>query len=490
MNFKIVLKVWGLILFFVGTANALPLLVSFIYDDLCHGYFLKTLLVMCFVGLVAYFFGSRTIKDNDTNKNPGEIESCLIVVGAWILVPLFSSIPFYLSGEFGSFTNSVFETVSGFSTTGASILESIEDKPRSLLFWRSFIQFLGGMGIVVLTVAILPLLGIGGMQLYSREVPGPIQDRITPRIQDTARILWMLYTALVALQTLLYIAVGLPFFESITNSFATLATGGFSIMNASIGGHNSKAVEYITALFMLIGGANFTLHYYAIKHRTVKKYFSSEEFKIYITFVVVATLIIASVLFARGAVGLEEVFRKSLFQVISILTTTGFGTDDYTAWPVSLQFVLLLLMLIGGMGGSTAGGVKVGRVAIVLRHIKREFYRIINPGKVKFFFFEEKIIENEVLLKIFAFMFLYAALVVAFTFIIILTGVDFKTSFSSVISALSSVGPALGEAGPMSNYNFFSNVAKWVMIFAMILGRLEIFTVLIIFFPSSWKKEK
>jgi len=486
MNYKIILKIIGLLLIFIGLSMGLSVAWSVFFNDGQVRTFLYSIGATLAIGGVMYLYGGFKQSSETSNYNVTIKESFLIVAGGWFAVSLLSALPFYLSGHFGGFANAFFESVSGFTTTGASILTSIENVPKSLLFWRSFTHFLGGMGFIVLAVAILPLLGIGGLQLYKQEVPGVTQDKLTPRVQSTARYLWLIYIGLVAIQTVILTIEGMSFFDALNHSFATIATGGFSTKNSSVAGFNSPVIDYTIVLFMFLAGVNFSLHYAVIKYRSIKKFFESEEFNTYVYIVLAATTIL--VLYTTPELGFVDSLRYSLFQVVSIITTTGFATYNYLLWPVATHVIIVFLMIIGGMGGSTGGGLKVSRVIIVFKQIGAAVKKILNPDKVSLIYFEKKVLKDDILLRVLGFFGAYIVLL-GLTFIISMYGIDFTTSFTAVMSCLSNIGPGLGKVGPVENFNFIPDSAKWILSVAMIMGRLEIFTIIVLFTPSYWLKK-
>ncbi len=487
MNYKIISKVIGILLIFIGLSMGLPLAWSLYFNDGQLATFGISLGITFGIGVVMYFLGTLgTSRDLKNNYNVTIRESFLIVGGGWILVSLLGALPFYISGQFGGFTNAFFESASGYSTTGSSILTDIESISKSLLFWRSFTHFLGGMGFIVLAVAILPLLGIGGLQLYKQEVPGVTQDKLTPRVQITARYLWLIYVGLVAIETFILMLEGMSFFDSINHSFATIATGGFSTKNNSIAGFDSALIDYTITLFMFFAGINFSLHYAVIKYRSLKGFFDSEEFKVYLYTILGATAIIMTCTISD--LGFISSFRYAIFQVVAIITTTGFATYDYLLWPFLTHVVIVALMFIGGMGGSTGGGLKVSRVIIVFKQVHNAIRKILEPEKVHLIYFEKKVLKENMLLRVLGFFCTYMVLTLIFTLYISSLGIDFTTSLTSVISCLSNIGPGLGGVGPVENFNFIPTSGKWVLSIAMIMGRLELFTIIILFTPSYWTK--
>ncbi|OQY18114.1 MAG: potassium transporter [Desulfobacteraceae bacterium 4572_35.1] len=379
------------------------------------------------------------------------------------------------------------ETMSGFTTTGSTILTEIESLPHSILFWRSLTHWLGGMGIIVLSLAILPMLGVGGMQLFQAEVPGPTADRLKPRIQDTAKLLWGVYVILTAIETILLMAGDMSFYDAICHSFATLATGGFSTRNASVAAYDSAYIDWVITVFMFLAGVNFSLHYYALKGR-IGEYFRNEEFRfyLYITCAAIAVLMFMN----QGTVydSIIDNLRYSAFQTTAILTTTGFATADFELWPVLTQYLLVFLMFIGGCAGSTGGGMKVARIMLLLKHGTVQLYHLIHPRAVRLVKLGGTPVPAEVMQSILGFFALFMGIFIAASFLMAASGMDLVSGAAAVIATLSNIGPGLGSVGPVDNFAHVPAFGKGVLIICMLLGRLELFTVLVLFLPSFWRK--
>ena len=423
------------------------------------------------------------------SPRPAEItvrESFAVVTFGWLGAALFGSLPFILSGSIPSFTDAFFETMSGFTTTGASILTDIESLPHGVLFWRSLTHWLGGMGIIVLSLAVLPMLGIGGMQLYKAEIPGPVAEKLAPRIGQTAKILWTVYALISALETLALLLAGMNLFDALCHTFGTMATGGFSTKNASIA-HYGGLVQWIIILFMLIAGANFSLHYYALRGR-FRNYWRSEEFRFYLLIMLVGTVVLAAdnlaTIHPNPIVGL----RASIFQAVSITTTTGFVTADYEKWSASAQFILLLFMFIGGCAGSTGGSVKVLRVMVLFKQGLAEVRKLLHPRAVVPVRVDGQVVSPELSLNILGFTFLYLFLFSMASITMALLGLDLVSAIASVAATLGNVGPGLGSVGPTDNYAHVVPAGKWLLSFLMLLGRLEIYTVLVLFSRDFWRR--
>jgi trk system potassium uptake protein TrkH len=482
MNFKVIAHIIGFLLILTGLFMLPGILFSIYYKSDDIPALLISGIGTGLVGLIIWY----TTRQNE-NPQITKREGYLVVAFGWIIMSVFGATPFLIHGTIPSFTDAFFETVSGFTTTGASILTNIESVPYGLLFWRSMTHWLGGMGIIVLSLAILPILGIGGMQLYSAEVAGPSKDKIHPRIRETAKRLWGIYLILTAAETILLLFGGMSLFDALCHSFGTLATGGFSTKDISIAFFNSPYIEYVIIIFMLLGGTNFSLHYFAL-HGKIKSYFKDEEFNFYLSFVGVTTISTALFLFLYNSVALEKSFRDSAFSIVSILSSTGFTTVDYEKWHPFFTLMFLFLLLFGACAGSTSGGVKMIRYYILFKNSLYELKRLIHPQAVIPVRYNKRAISNDVISKIAAFVLLYLITFTSGSIILSFTGLEFSSSMGSVAACLGNIGPGLGSTGPGTNYAHVTNLGKWVLSFIMLLGRLELFTVLIIFSPSFWKE--
>jgi trk system potassium uptake protein TrkH len=421
-------------------------------------------------------------------KRPFELrirEAFLTVTLSWVTFSLFGSIPFMISGHIPNLTDAFFETVSGFTTTGATILTDIEALPRSLLLWRNMTQWLGGMGVIALAVAVLPFLGVGGVQLFKAEVPGPIKDKISPRISETAKILWGVYLLFTVAEILLLMLGGLSLFDSVCTTFGTLATGGFTPTHASIAAYPSPFVHYVIILFMFVAGVNFSLHYWALRGR-FHFYFSNPEFRFFLSVIVIATGLIIIARLVSGEVFSEEFFRSALFQTVSIVTTTGFVSHDYEKWPFVTQIILIALMLFGGCTSSTGGGMKNVRILVAFKFIGSELKKLFHPHGIFPIRMGNKTVPEGMVSNIIGFIALY--ILIFFLGVMAMTGLalDIDTSIGAVAATLGNVGPGIGKVGPVENYSHLPILGKWVLSFLMLIGRLEIFTVLVIFTRPFW----
>ncbi|MBF0183238.1 MAG: TrkH family potassium uptake protein [Magnetococcales bacterium] len=412
-------------------------------------------------------------------------DGILIVGLGWIMATVLAGLPFVFGGWMG-WIDSWFETASGFTTTGASILTDVEILPKSQLFWRSEIQWLGGMGILLLAIAILPFLGVGGMEILKAEVPGPTKDRLVPRVASTARILWVLYFAITVANIVAFMGSGMDFLEATDHAFATMATGGFSTRNASLAAFSPSAQWWCT-LFMFLAGINFLLHYRLI-YRGDTAVFRDTELRAYSGIVVVASLICGITLMVMQDKDLELAMRQAFFNVVSIITTTGFANDDFAKWPLFLQVILLNLMVVGGMAGSTAGGIKVVRLVMVWELFLAILDRLIQPRRITLPKYAGSVIPPEVmegsLIMVVVFLFVMLLSVIVLTAV----GLDFTTAFSASLACIANVGPGIAKVGPVENYAFIHDVGKLLLTITMIAGRLELFTILILFFPRFWKQ--
>lgn len=468
-------------------------LVSYLYDDGVTLQIFFAGLFTIIVGIVTMLFTARHKKE--MNKREGYV----VVTFGWIIMSLSGTLPYVLTESVPSFTNAFFETMSGYTTTGASILNDIEIIPKGVLFWRSTTHWLGGMGIIVLAIAILPLLGIGGMQLFAAEAPGPSGDKLHPRITDTAKRLWLIYLGYTVAETVLLQLAGMSFFDAINHSMATLSTGGFSTKNASVAyWNNQPIIQYIIIFFMFLAGANFVLGYFAFKGK-VQKIIKDEEFKLYFKFVVVFTIIAALIIYFKADVSIssidhamvwgkaESAFRHSLFQVLTIITTTGFVSADYTLWTPFLTVFFFGLMFLGGSAGSTSGGVKVVRHLILIKNGFLEFKRTLHPNAIVPVRYNNKAINRFIVFNVLAFFILYMLSFIIGALVFSMFDIDFESAVGLSASSLGNIGPALGKFGPVNNYAALPPLAQWWSSFLMLIGRLELFTVLILFTPFFWR---
>lgn len=471
----------------------LSTLMSLIYKDgVTFPLFLASLIALV-VGSLSMVITRKHIKE--INKREGFI----VVAFGWVIMALSGTLPYMLTATIPNFTEAFFETMSGYTTTGASILNDIEIMPEGILFWRSLTHWIGGMGIIVLAIAILPLLGIGGMQMFAAEAPGPNADKLHPRITDTAKRLWLIYFGYTAAETLLLKIAGMSFFDAINHALCTLSTGGFSTKNASLAYWNGQPIiQYIIILFMFLAGTNFVLSYFAFKGK-IQKVLKDEEFKLYFKFIAIFTIIAAIIIYFRADLSIssinhpmvwgkgESAFRHALFQVLAIVTTTGFVSADYTLWTPFLAVFFFGLMFLGGSAGSTSGSVKVVRHLILIKNGFIEFKRSLHPNAILPVRYNTKAISGDIVFNILAFFILYMLSFIVGALVFSMFQIDFESSIGLAASSLGNVGPALGDFGPVNNYAALPTLAKWWSAFLMLIGRLELFTVLVLFTPFFWR---
>ena len=481
MKVKIVLHVLSVITLILSLFIFLSALVALYYGEITSVFaFLKTLAIVIPLSLIIY-----SITGGARHQVLGTREGFLLVSCSWIAASLAGALPFVFSGAIPSYTDAFFETMSGFTTTGASILTDIESISHGMLFWRSMTHWLGGMGIVVLTVALLPLLGIGGIQLLKAEAPGPSMDKITPKITQTAKILWLIYVGFTVVEIILLMLGGMSLFDASTHTFGTLATGGFSTRGASVGAFDSAYIHIVITVFMIMAGMNFNL-YYKIISGNFSAFFKDTEMRVYLgIFFIITILISINLLSTYGSFG--KSLQYAGFQVASILTTTGYATTDFALWPAFSKNALFFVMFVGGCSGSTGGGIKVVRIVTLMKLAVHEMKQMVYPSGVFHLRINGVIMKKEIVYPIAGFFFLYLLLLLAVTLSVGSGGFDIITSFSTALVTLGNIGPGFGKIGPALNYSFYPVYIKWVLSLAMMLGRLEIYTVLILITPKFWR---
>ncbi|MBD0852491.1 TrkH family potassium uptake protein [Maribacter arenosus] len=492
LNSKIIIHLMGLLLLFNGLFMLFAAIMSGIYDDGATLDITLASITSMFIGITAMYF-TRNHKKEVKRK-----EGYIIVTFGWIVMSISGMLPYLFSGAIPDVTNAFFETISGYTTTGATILDDIEILPKGILIWRSLTHWIGGMGIIVLAIAILPLLGIGGMQLFAAEAPGPSADKLHPRITDTAKRLWYIYVGYTIAETILLKFAGMSFFDALNHSLATLSTGGFSTKNASLAYWNDQPlIQYIVIFFMFLAGSNFVLSYFAFKGK-IQRVLMDEEFKFYFTFILIFTVIVALGVYFQANVPVsdyhpmvngpaESAFRHGLFQVVSVITTTGFVTADFSNWTPFLKVLFFGLFFLGGSAGSTAGGIKVMRHLLIIKNGILEFKRTLHANAVIPVRYNNKTVREHIVYNIIAFFVLYMLLFIIGSLVLGFLGLDFESAVGGAASSLGNVGPALGSLNPLSNFNGLPLLGKWWLGFLMLLGRLELFTVLIILTPYFWK---
>ena len=481
INFKTIIRIIGILLLLETVMFLVCSSVSFYYRESDMLDFWKAGGITAGIGLLLAALGKGG--ERQLTRRDGYV----LVSFAWVAFSLFGMLPFYIGGYIPDIADAFFETMAGFSSTGATILDDIESLPHGILFWRSMTQWIGGLGIIMFTIAVLPIFGVSGLQVFAAEASGPTHDKVHPRIGITAKWIWSIYTGITTLLVCLLMLGGMDWFDSICHAFATTGTGGFSTKQASVAYYNSPYIEYVISIFMFISGINFTLVLLFV-NRKFKKFIGNAELKFYFGSVVLFTAVIAIVLYYTSPMGMEESFRKSLFQVISLQTSTGFATDDYMQWTPVLWGLLTIIMLMGACAGSTTGGLKCIRMVILTKVSRNEFKHILHPNAILPVRINKQVISPSIVSTVLAFCFIYISIIVIGTLLMMAMGVGAEESMGCVISSIGNMGPGLGETGPAYSWNALPDAAKWLLSFLMLLGRLELFTVLLLFTPDFWKR--
>ncbi|MEZ5042888.1 MAG: potassium transporter TrkG [Saprospiraceae bacterium] len=479
INIQPIIRVIGVLLLILGGLMFFCIPFSFYFDAGDEG----PLFWSGLIGVVIALPILRFVKSNGSIKKR---EGYLIVALGWLTMVTYGMLPFLFSGVIPTITDALFETVSGMTTTGASILEDIESTPEGILFWRSLTQWIGGMGIIVLTVAIFPLLGIGGIELFVAEAPGPTSDKLHPRIQETAKRLWFLYVALTGLLIGILYVLGMSFYDAFNHALTTMATGGFSTKNTSMAYFNVPAIQYVIVIFMFLAGTNYTVIYFAFKGE-FKKIWQSDEFRAYLFMVIGLGVLVTIGVHSVTNQSFEQSFRDSIFQIVSILTTTGFVSADYTSWSDGLTMTFFILLFIGACAGSTSGGIKVIRHLVLFKNSYLEFKRILHPRAIVPLKLNGQRVRGKIITHIIIFLLIYLILFVIGSIILTILGLDFMTAIGAVATCLGNVGPGIGAVGPVDNFAHLSDPIKLFLSFYMLLGRLELFTILVLFTPFFWK---
>jgi len=480
MNYKMIAYVLGSLLRIEGVLMGIPMVLAFAYGE---GPAQKAFLISV---LLCFVLGTLIRRREPENKSIYGREGFVVVALSWIVMSLFGALPFYLSGAIRGFINCFFETVSGFTTTGASILTEIEGLPMSILFWRSFTHWIGGMGILVFMLAILPMGDERSMYLMKAEAPGPMVSKLVPKVKSTAKLLYKIYIALTVIEMILLLLGGMPLFDSVVNSFSTAGTGGFAILNSSIAGYNNAYYEYVITVFMLLFGVNFNL-YYLLLLRDFKSILKNEELRYYVVIVAACILLITCNIYNMYPT-LESAFRHAAFQVAAIVTTTGFATANFDLWPEFSKTLIFCLTILGACAGSTGGGIKVSRLIILLKLAYREIRHIVHPRSVNLIKLDGYKVEEDVVRGVTGYIVVYVLLLLGSFILISFDNYDFTTSLTSVVTCLGNVGPGFAMVGPVENFSFFSGFSKLVLCFDMLVGRLEIFPIIMLFSPSIWKR--
>lgn len=481
MHLRFLFHILGLLNLFFGMTLLLPLLVAVIYREEDAWAFFFSLVISLVIG------GGLFLTMKSPKREIGHKEGFAIVGLGWLFVAFFGALPYFFSDTLSFFADAFFESMSGFTTTGATVLTEIEKASHSMLFWRCFTQWLGGMGIILLSIAILPFLGVGGMQLYKAEGGGPVTDKLKPRIGETAKILWKVYLLFTVIEIILLRAGGMSFYDAVCHSFSTMASGGFSTRNISVEAYHSAYIEGVICVFMFLTGVNFALHYKCLtgEYRAMLK---DDEFKFYSSIVIISIAAIGISLIQAEGFGLAKAFRYSTFQVLTILTSTGFSSTNFERWPEFCRYYLFALMFIGGCIGSTSGGIKMLRIHLLFKQGYRELYRLIHPRAVVHVKFNSRKISGEIMDSIWGFFFLYLFIFVLASAMLTLLGMDMLSAATGVATCMGNIGPGLGSVGPYDNFSHLPALGKWVLSACMILGRLEIYTLLVLFIPEFWKK--
>ena len=477
MAVKSIINLFSILVAFFSLSLLVPLVVSFIFDDGSSNIFITTFLVIFIPSIIAWQLTKKS------KEEMGVKEGFVIITLFWIVLSLVGSMPFYLYGM--SFVDSFFESMSGITTTGATVISGLNSMPESVLFYRQLLQWMGGMGLIVLAIAVMPLLGIGGGQLYKTEIPGALSDqKLTPRIKETAQALWLIYLGLTVVCALLYFAFGMSAFDAISHSLSTVSIGGFSTHDESIGYFNSISIEVICMVFMLLSALSYALHYFAVYKKKPLKYFHDSELRFFVS---ILSIVISLSLLLSIIVGFDGgSFREILFQSVSIVTTTGFVSTDYSSWPTSITFLLLIGAFIGACSGSVGGGIKSWRVLIMINHAKINIMRLVHPNAVVSLKIGSKAVDDKVAESVWGFFSIYVICFMLLLLSLLATGMDFESSFSAIGACLNNLGPGLGQVA--ETYGSVSNFGKSILALAMILGRLEIFTLLVLFTTVFWQK--
>lgn len=480
-NFKLIISFTGMLVMLNGIFMLLSLPFSVYYGESVHPLGISALIAITAGG--ATWYAGRNTENKELKKKDGY----LVVTIGWLSMSLFGCLPYLLSGAIPAFEDAFFETISGYTTTGATILTDIESVDKGILFWRSLTQWIGGMGIIVLAVAILPILGIGGMQLFVAEAPGISPDKMKPRIKEVAKRLWFIYLGLTVTETILLQLGGMTFYDAVNHALTTMATGGFSTKNDSVAHYDSIYIQYVIIVFMFLAGTNFTISYYAFKGK-FQKVWANEEFRNYLLLVLIASVCISFFVFSDQWGSFEKSFRDTLFQVVSVVTTTGYVTADYTAWAPFLTIIFFLLMFSGASTGSTSGGIKIIRHTLLFKNSFLEMKRQLHPAAVIPVRLNSKAVSRDITYNVLAFVMIYLLIFGIGLFLISFTGVGFSTAMGAVATCLGNIGPGLGTVGPVDNFAHLSPFGKILLSFLMLLGRLELFTVLILFNKNFWRK--
>jgi trk system potassium uptake protein TrkH len=475
-----ILKSLGVVILIEGLCMVPPLIVSFVYGQDDAAAFIISIILCAVIGFSLYTIHIKNI-------NFYARDGFVMVALGWVFISLLGSIPFILSNTISSPIDAFFETVSGFTTTGSTILQEIESLPKGILFWRSFTQWIGGMGVLVLTLAVLPSVGASSLHIIKAESTGPNVEKLVPKIGQSARILYTIYTVMTTIQVILLLFAGMPLYDSLIHAFGTAGTGGFSSRNLSVGAYGNVYVEVVITVFTILFGVNFSLYYQILKGN-IKSAIEDEEFRFYIGTITISIIFVAINLYSNGLFSFSDSIRHSSFQVGTIITTTGYSTTDFNLWPTFSKMILITLMFFGGSAGSTAGGIKFLRIVLLLKTVKRGVTKALHPRAVHTIKLNKKVVDDNTISRTLTFFFAYMLIFLVSLLLITLNGKDLITSATAVLSTLSNVGPGFEVIGPMGNFSDFSHGSKLVLCFNMIAGRLELLPMLLLFSPTAWKK--
>lgn len=482
MNYRKIIAILGMILVFIGISMVLPLLFSLFYGERDWLAFLVTGAVTLVTGAMAY--KSTGLEGGISNR-----EAIAVVALSWLVASFYGAAPYLITGACTSFADAYFETMAGFTTTGSSIFTNVEILSHGILLWRSLTHWLGGMGIIVLFVAILSSVGAGGLQMYRAELPGGrVSEKIKPRISDSAKILWYTYLALTGAETIMLIVLGMTPFDAFCHATSTVATGGFSTKNASIGYYNNPLIEWVIIVFMFLSGVNFALHYQVFRTRNLKYFWKNAEFRLYFWIIAAAIVFITADLALVDGTPVGRALRQASFQTVSLITTTGFIINDFNSWPLLSGAVLVVLMFVGGCTMSTGGSIKVGRILIMLQQCRPTLRRVVHPRAVIRSRIDGKTVSPETLTNVLQFFFIFIGVVVLSTLVMTAFGLDLVSAFTTSVAMIGNNGYGLGQIGPVNNYSFLPDAGKYFLCFIMLLGRLELYTVLALFMPSFWRR--
>jgi trk system potassium uptake protein TrkH len=482
MHFALIIRILGMLLMVFSLTLFTPILVSLWYGDGAYPSFLLSFAITLISGALMWMPVAKQKTELRTR------DGFLITSLFWTVLGLFGALPFILTPNPDlSVSDAVFESISGLTTTGATVITGLDYLPKSILFYRQQLQWLGGIGIIVIAVAILPMLGVGGMQLYRAETPGPVKDsKLTPRITETAKALFFIYVLLTASCAIAYWLAGMSGFDAICHAFSTVAIGGFSTHDASIGYFNSPTIMLIASVYMLVAGINFALHFHAIRQNSYRHYYKDSESRFFVYTILGASVIVVLYLIFASSYNINEAIIHGLFQTISIATTTGFATADFANWPSFLPFLLIILSCMGGCGGSTGGGMKAVRIMLMAKQGVRELSQLVHPNAVIPLKVGNRRVEAKVVSAVWSFFAVYVFAFIIILFLLMATGLDYITAYSAVVASLNNLGPGLGDVA--AHYGSISDPAKWILCFSMLLGRLEVFTLLVLFTPAFWRQ--